>query len=236
MPPYGVHLIQLAVSRCPSVITPLFACHSRRTRHNGCAYYKIDLGTNREGMAATIANHLVADARKLRLDLLRARLLATVGALDTTDVLITHKIDLGTNREGMAATIANHHAAYAGKLQAITCECFDAPNVVTDLNPSQITLFHIRNTDAAATSTDRRARGRRRSAAAGLIADTITYVTATRTVNDSRIITITHQRLAGGENAEWLNRDPAGARVVGIRSSAVHLPDDRAARRLRSLD
>jgi hypothetical protein len=43
-------------------------------------------------------------------------LLATVSALDTTDVASAHQIDLGTNLEGLAATIANHHVADARKL------------------------------------------------------------------------------------------------------------------------
>jgi hypothetical protein len=108
--------------------------------------HQIDLDTNLEGMAATITNHHVADARKLHLDLLRARLLATVGALDIADVLIAHQIDLGTNLEDTFATIANNHAADARKLQAIECERFDAPNVITHLNPSQIAPFRWRST------------------------------------------------------------------------------------------
>jgi hypothetical protein len=63
--------------------------------------HQIDLGINLEGLGATIANHHVADARKLHLDSLRAGLLATVSALDIADVLIAHQIDLGTNLKGL---------------------------------------------------------------------------------------------------------------------------------------
>jgi hypothetical protein len=104
---------------------------------------QIDLGTNREDLAATIANHHVADARKLHLDSLRARLLATIGTLDITDVLIAYQIDLGTNLEGLVSTIANDHAVDARKLQAIECECFDTPNIITHLNPPQIALSSV---------------------------------------------------------------------------------------------
>jgi hypothetical protein len=102
---------------------------------------QIDLGTNREDLAATIANHHVADARKLHLDSLRARLLATVGTLDITDVLIAYQIDLGTNLEGLVSTIANDHGAR--KLQASESECFDTPNIITHLNPPQIALSSV---------------------------------------------------------------------------------------------
>ena len=60
-----------------------------------------------------------------------------------TDVLVTKQIDLGTNLEGIAATIANNHAADARKPQAIECACFGPPNVIARLNPSQIALFRI---------------------------------------------------------------------------------------------
>jgi hypothetical protein len=100
--------------------------------------HQIGLGTNLEGIAATIANHHVADARKLHLDSLRARLLATVRAVDITDILIAHQIDLGTNLKSLVATIANNHAVDARRLQAIECERFTAPNVITHLNPSLI--------------------------------------------------------------------------------------------------
>jgi hypothetical protein len=53
---------------------------------------------------------------------------------------------------------------------------------------------------------------------------------------NARTITMTHRRLAGGENAALLNLDLFGATVAGIRPFAVHLPSDRAALRLRSLD
>ena len=63
--------------------------------------HQIDLGTNLEDMDATIANHHVADARKLHLDSLHARLLATARAFDITDVLIAYQIDLGANLKGL---------------------------------------------------------------------------------------------------------------------------------------
>ena len=53
---------------------------------------------------------------------------------------------------------------------------------------------------------------------------------------NARTITMTHRRLAGGENAALLNLDLSGATVAGIRPFAVHLLSDRAALRLRSLD
>ena len=104
--------------------------------------HQIDLGANLEGLAATTANHHVADARKLHLDSLHARLLATARAFDITDILIAHQIDLGTNLKGLVATIANNRAVDARK-QAIECGYFDAPNVITHLYPSQIALFRI---------------------------------------------------------------------------------------------
>jgi hypothetical protein len=85
----------------PSARTPRFACHSRRTRHNRGVSCRPDRPRyNLEDLAATIANHHVADARKLHLDSLRARLLATVGTLDITYLLPTDRPRYQSRRSG----------------------------------------------------------------------------------------------------------------------------------------